>query len=336
MTRVGVIGTGYWGKNHVNDFKWLLSENEIDDLIICDRDENRARKMANDHDIDYETDYKKLIGSGRVDAVSIATPSPTHFTIAKDCIESGCDVLVEKPMTMNISEAKKLQALVESTDRVFMVGHIFRYHKGVIELKQRIDAKQLGEIIYITSNRLGFRAPRKDMGVLYALAIHEVDIFCYLLNMEEPESIYASLSNYYQPDIEETAMIMMDFPDNVKCFAFETWLAPTGKTRDLIVVGTNQSARVDYLKSSEIQIFDTSVIVEEKNGEKSFREAQEGIRTIPIEFKEPLKEELRHFIARTKDRGQPDSDVNIGLRAVEMIEKAKQSAAENRPITFKE
>jgi predicted dehydrogenase len=172
------------------------------------------------------------------------------------------------------------------------------------------------------------------MGVLYALAIHEVDLFCFLLNREAPENIYAVLSNFYQPDIEETAMITMNFKNNLKCFAFETWLAPTGKLRDLIVVGSHQSARVDYLKPAELEIFDSSVIVDEKDGAKLFREAHEGTRTIPIEYKEPLKEELMHFLARIKDRGNPDSNARIGLRAVEMIEKAKQSAAENKPISF--
>lgn len=335
MTKIAVIGTGYWGKNHVRGFKELLGEGEIEKLTVCDVDEVRARKIAEDFEIDYHTDYRKLLSSGEVDAVSIVTPSPTHYPIAKEFIEADVDVLVEKPMTMDISEGQSLVETVESSDRILMVGHIFRYHSSVLELKKRMDAKQFGEIIYITSNRLGFRAPRQDMGVLYALAIHEVDLFCFLLNRENPSDIFAVLSNFYQPDIEETAMISMNFPGNTKCFAFESWLsAATGKQRDLVVVGTNMSGRVDYLKSAELELYDSSIIVEEKNGKKDFREAHEGKRVIPIEYKEPLKEELKHFLARIKDRGRPDSDVRVGLHAVEMIEKAKESAAKNTPIKF--
>jgi predicted dehydrogenase len=335
MTGIAVIGTGYWGKNHVRGFKELLTEGEIDNLIVCDIDENKVKKFAEDFEIEYETDYKKLLKSDKVDAVSIVTPSPTHYPIGKEFIEAGLDVLVEKPMTMNITEAEKLLEVVEGSDRVFMVGHIFRYHSAVLELKRRMDAKEFGEIIYITSNRMAFRAPRKDMGVLYALAIHEVDLFCYLLNAENPLSIYAVLSHFFQPDIEETAMITMNFQNNITCFAFEGWLSPIhGKLRDLVIIGSNKSARVDYLKPAELQIYDSSVVVEDIEGRKEFRELHEGQRVIPIEYKEPLKEELKHFVARVKDRGRPISDAKIGLRAVEMVEKAKESAAKNKPILF--
>jgi predicted dehydrogenase len=335
MTGIAVIGTGYWGKNHVRGFKELMDEGEIDKLAVCDIDEGRAKKIADDFGIEYETDYQKLLNSDDISGVSIVTPSPSHYKLSREFIEAKKDVLVEKPMTLDIEEGKKLVELVNGSDQILMVGHIFRYHSSVLELKKRLAARELGEIIYMFCNRLAFRAPRKDMGVLYALTIHEVDLFCYLLNHEHPESIYAVLSHYYQPAIEETAMITMTFPGNVKCFAFESWLAPTvGKQRDLVVIGTDKSARVDYLKPQELQIFDSAISVEEVSGQKEFKEIHEGSRVIPIEYKEPLKEELRHFIDRIKDRGKPISDAKIGLRAVEMVEKAKESAKKNMPISF--
>ncbi|UCH89608.1 MAG: Gfo/Idh/MocA family oxidoreductase, partial [Thermoplasmata archaeon] len=285
--------------------------------------------------IGYETDYRKLLNSDEIQGVSIVTPSPTHYQLTRDFIDSKKDVLVEKPMTLDVGEAEKLVDVVKNSEQVCMVGHIFRYHPSVLELKRRLDAREFGEVIYLFCNRLAFRAPRQDMGVLYALTIHEVDLFCYLLNHEYPESIFAVLSNYYQPEIEETAMVTMNFPNNVKCFAFESWLSPIyGKQRDLVLIGTHKSARIDYLKPHELQIFDSSVVEENVEGRKEFKGLHEGSRVLPIDYKEPLKEEFKHFVARMKDRGKPNSDVRIGQRAVEMVEKAKESAAKNTPISF--
>ena len=177
MTGIAVIGTGYWGKNHVRGFNELLKEGEIDNLMVCDVDEARVKKMAEDFEIGYETDYRKLLTSQEIDGVSIVTPSPTHYQITREFIEGKKDVLVEKPMTLDISEADKLVEIVGNSEQVCMVGHIFRYHPSVLELKRRLDNKEFGEVIYLFCNRLAFRAPRKDMGVLYALTIHEVDLF---------------------------------------------------------------------------------------------------------------------------------------------------------------
>lgn len=181
MTGIAVIGTGYWGKNHVRTYSELVSEGVIDSVKICDLDEKRARELGEAFNIEYLTDYKELIADPNIDAVSIVTSSHTHYALAKEFMEAGKDVLVEKPMTMNSKEAEQLVKIAKDTNRILMVGHIFRHHPAVKELKHRIDQGEFGKIRLISSNRLSFGAPRKDMGVIYALGVHEVDMFCYLI-----------------------------------------------------------------------------------------------------------------------------------------------------------
>jgi len=269
------------------------------------------------------TDYRSLLEDKEVQAVSIATPSKTHFTLAKEFMEAGKDVLVEKPMTMDIEESEGLVEMAQDRGRVLMVGHIFRYHPAVRELKRRIEAGELGKIQNMVGQRMYFGIPREDMGVIYALGIHELDLFCYLLGVDYPLGLVAVASRLYRQEIEETAMIAMDF-GYAKGFAFESWLVSAyGKLRDLVVVGSECSARVDYLNPEELHIFDTRIATD---GGIPVRAEDDGHRIVSIPYAEPLKEELKHFISCVTTRQSPLSDGLVGLRAVMMAETALFSA----------
>ena len=177
------------------------------------------------------------------------------------------------------------------------------------------------------SNRYSLRQPRRDMGVLFALGIHEVDLFCYLLNEEYPKKIFATTGNYIG-ETEEIAQIITYFENNIRGYAFESWLSPTRKRRELLVVGSKLSAFVDYLKPNEIKIFDISI--------SSQGISNEGSYTISIEYKEPLKEELMDFISCIKTRKQPIANMYAGKRAVEMMEWAQKSAILKRILKIKD
>ncbi len=330
MTSVSVAGTGYWGRNHVRGFKELLDEGTISRLKLCDLSEERVKSLAESFNLEYTTNYDEILKDDKIDAVSIATPSPLHFEMAYKALEHGKKVLVEKPMTMTSEESRKLVEFINQQDGMLMVGHIFRHHSAVQELKKRISRGDFGKIMYMFSNRLAFRVPRQDMGVLHALGIHEMDLFCYLLDKDYPETIYTNIESHFFKDIEETAFIILTFDGDVNCYAFESWMAPIGgKKRDLIVIGNKMSARIDYLKPQELQIFDSAILP--KSGELikdqiDFELEQEGSYSIPIEYKEPLKEELKHFINCVENNTKPISDIYSGKRAVEMIEIAFESA----------
>ena len=320
--KLAVVGTGYWGKNHVRALKELLDEGKISHLSICDTDEKRADEIAQHYGIPYCTSSHEL--SDDVDGVVIATPSDTHHALAKEFLAAGKDVLVEKPMTLHSRRAEELIQIAEKNECILMVGHIFRYHSAVNEIKRRITRGDFGSIYYMMSNRFSLRYPRKDMGVLFALGIHEVDVFCYLMDQPYPEELFATVSNYIGKT-EETAQIITYFKGGATGYAFESWITPVyGKRRELVVVGSRMSARIDYLKPNEITFFDATISPETVSQEDSY--------VIPIEYREPLKEELLDFITCMKTRKQPVANMHIGKAAVEMIEKAMESAKEGRKI----
>jgi len=119
----------------------------IDDLVFCDIDENRVKDLAGE-DIRYTTDYRELLTDNTIDAVDIVTPSKTHMAIGSEFLKNGKDVFVEKPMTMSSKEAEEFIRIAEESGRVLMVGHIFRYHPGINEIKNKINKKNW-EIYYM-------------------------------------------------------------------------------------------------------------------------------------------------------------------------------------------
>jgi len=331
MTGVAVIGVGHWGRNHARVYKELCEEGVVDTVQICDADQARVRELSGALGIQGTSDYRQILNDSRIQAVSIATPSRTHYQIAKECMEAGKDVLVEKPMTMDVAEAEELVKIAGRNNRILMVGHIFRYHPAVQELKRRISEGELGKIQTIISNRETFSLPRRDMGVIYALGIHELDMFCCLMGVDYPKTVTAVASKVYSQDIEETAMLAVDFGD-VKGYAFESWLVPGhGKRRDLLVLGSKMSARVDYLKPQELCLFDTRIVTE--NGVPASIE-DKGERVISLPHVEPLKEELSQFISCVGSRREPLAGGLVGMRAVAMAEAALASAKTGKAVTL--
>ncbi len=335
MIGIGIIGTGYWGKNHLTIYKSLLLEKKIDYLKICDIDEKRAKELSEINSIDYTTNIKELLNDDKITAVVIITPSSTHYELSKLSLECGKDVFVEKPITLKSDNAMKLINLAKQKRKILMVGHIFRYHPAVEEIKKRIDVGEFGKIQMIMSFRLALGVPRKDMGVILALAVHDLDLTCYLLGKKNPESILVDNGKFNQEQVIEMTNISLNFDNNTKGYIMESWNIPVyGKKRELIIIGSEKCALVNYLIPSEFYIFDSSIKNRVVNDKLIFEKYSNGIQKITLEYREPLKQEINHFIKCIEARTTPNSDGLVGYHAVKMCEKAKLSAEKNKRIYF--
>src|SRR6185503_19683178 len=148
---VGVIGCGYWGPNLLRNF----AENETVQLSwICDVDEQRLAAMGRRYPaVHTTTDYRKLLADSNLDALAVVTPVATHFAIAKAALNAGKHVLVEKPLTATVREAKELIALARDRKRTLMVDHTFVYTGAVRKMKEIVTKGELGELLYVDSVR---------------------------------------------------------------------------------------------------------------------------------------------------------------------------------------
>lgn len=322
--KYGVVGTGYWGKNHVRVAAELRDQGLVDDIVLCDVDEDRVAELAETYGVDYVTDVDSL----DVDAATVATPSTTHETIATDLLARGTDLLVEKPLALDSDAAWEIVDAAERNDCSLGVGHIFRYHPALRELKRRVDRGELGRIKYLHTRRYTFRIPRDTTGVLYSLAVHDVDTYNYLLE-DVPDSIHCEMDSFVREGIDETATLTLGYGPATGVIN-SSWQVPAfGKTRDLVVVGSNRSARLDYLENTELEIFDAEVYSDSDGGLTS---RNEGSIVHTTEEREPLKLEIESFIDASLEGVDPPASGRVGAETVELLERAQQSAREERVV----
>ena len=335
MVGIGIIGTGYWGKNHVRIYKALLMEGKIEYLKICDNNEDRIKEIAEDFDLEYTTKINDIIKDNEITAVVIVTPSINHYELSKLFLENNKDVFVEKPITLKSENAKDLVDIAKNKNKILMVGHLFRYHPAVRDIKKRIDIGEFGKIEMIITYRFALGVPRKDMGVILALAVHDLDLTCYLMNQSVPKSILVDTGKFHQEKVIEMANISLDFENGAKGYMMESWNIPVyGKKRDLLIIGSEKSAIIDYLTPSEYKIFDTKIKKIKIDGQIILKKEDNEISKIIIKYKEPLREEILHFIDCIKNRRNPESDGLVGYHTVKICEKAFLSAEQNKRIYF--
>src|SRR3954468_16076855 len=316
MTRVGLVGLGYWGPNLARNFDQLGTL-----VALCDLDaELRDRFAARYPHVTIYSDYAEMLASGGLDAVVVATPVPTHFALAKQALEAGKHVFVEKPPAMRAAEMEELVTLAETRNLVLMPGHLLLYHPGVQKVKQLIDAGDLGEILCIYGNRQNLGVIRKDENALWSLGVHDLSVILHLLD-EEPEEVWAQGNAFLNPGVEDVVFCYLRFPSGRIAHMHLSWLDPH-KMRRITVVGKDKMVVFDDME------LERKVTVYEKYpwkraetyGEWQTRSGDIYIPKIPTD--EPLRLECEAFlalIAGDGDRRKVARDGAVVVRALERL-----------------
>lgn len=298
--RVGVIGTGNFGKQHVRVYSELGAE-----LVgVADTDLAKARKIAAQYATKVYSDYKELLTQD-LDAVSIAVPTIEHRAVALAAIQKGVNLLIEKPIADSIESAQEIITAAEARRVKLMVGHLERFNPAVRKLKQIIDDGILGKLVFISARRVGPFVPRiSDVGIIVDVATHDIDIIRYFIGSEYT-SVFAR-STRYKNVKGDAAIILMGFGD-VSASIEVNWYTPH-RIRSLTVTGTEGIAYLDYIKQ-ELEIYST-----ERN------------MTPKIDKDEPLKLELEHFLDCIITNREPLTNGFEALKALEIAIKAEQVA----------
>ena len=291
--RIGVIGVGYLGQHHERIYSEL--EN-VELTAVVDIDKKKADAFAEKYGCKAYYDYKHILNE--VDAVSIVTPTTTHYSIALDCIKAGKDILIEKPITMNVKEAEKLINEAEKRDCIIQVGHLERYNPAVLAVSEMIKKP-----LFIESERLSpFLGRGTDVDVTLDLMIHDIDIILSLIS--SPVKDIRAVGAKVLTDKIDVAKAWLAFENGCIALATVSRLSPE-KLRRLKVFQKDSYISIDY-QSSEIK--------------RHFR-TKEGISfavTKP-ENKEPLKEELKDFINCVKERRRPTVSAVEGKNALKIV-----------------
>ena len=329
MIKIAVIGCGYWGPNLIRNFI-QIPESKVE--YCCDLDKEKLKRIKSLYpDVKVTRNYQEVLNDAGVEAIAIATPVSTHFGLAKEGLEAGKHVFVEKPLTRTSQEARKLIGLARKRGKVLTVGHTFLYTAAVNKLKELIDSGELGDVLYISSQRRNLGLFQDDINVVWDLGTHDISIILYLLNGRVGErecQIVATGQSHFFSENEDVAFITLNFADKVVANLHLSWLDPC-KIRNMTVVGTEKMVVYDDTETLEkIKIYDKGVLV--PNSHNSFGEFQLSYRygdiTIPrLKAEEPLKAELNHFLECIREGKEPLTDGENGYQVVRMIEKINES-----------
>ena len=329
--KVGVIGAGAWGKNHV---RTLAGMADVELSAVCDANEKTRARLAQQYPDTLITDQPAELLK-RVDAVVIAAPAPAHASLALQAIAARIPALVEKPFALSVADAEAMAEAAAKQGVPLLVGHLLVHHPIIELLRNKLTDGSLGTPYYLYSQRVNLGQVRPDENALWSLGPHDVSIALHLLG-ETPTHVAAHGHAYLQPGIEDVVFLVMTFASGVIAHAQLSWLDPH-KERKLTVVGSRQMAVFDDMAPREkLRIYDKGV--DRKEAFVSAVESltlREGDISIPrIPGGEPLPIELAHFVRVARGASPERTDAQDGVRVVRVLEAASRSlAADGTPMT---
>ena len=316
--RIAQVGLGPWGANLVRNVDVLA------DLVwICDASEERREQFTRRFPNSLATgSFDEVLADPEVEAVVIATPVPTHYELAKQALEAGKHVFVEKPPAMREAEMAELVELSEARGKVLMPGHLLLYHPGVRKLKELVDSGDLGDVLCIYGNRQNLGTIRKDENALWSLGVHDVSVILHLAN-EEPSEVWAHGNAFLNPGVEDVVFCFMRFPSGKIAHLHLSWLDPH-KMRKLTVVGRDKMVVFDDMElERKVTIYDKWPEQPLQNfGEWQTRTGDILSPKIPSD--EPLKLELSHFLRLVREGGT-GVEARDGLAVVRVLELLQKS-----------
>jgi predicted dehydrogenase len=335
---VAQLGCGYWGPNLLRNFslqpgcrvKWVAEQSR----------ERRNYVEANYPKTKTTPDWQVAVCDPEVEAVVIATPAATHFSLTKAALEAGKHVFVEKPLAMGVPEAEQLVTVAMSTARTLMVGHTFLYNAAVRYVKELVDRGELGTMYYLYSQRLNLGQVRTDVNAWWNLAPHEVSIFLYFMNGELPLSVQVTGMDFIQPGIEDVVFATLTWAGGVIGHIHVSWLDP-GRTRKMTLAGSKKMVVYDDVSEDKVAIFDKGIDRVPRIGERMDYDELSNYQLLQrtgdvwlprINFQEPLKVETAHFLECVRTGQTPLTGPLHGTDVVRVLDAGQQSIEERGTV----
>ncbi len=316
--RICVVGAGNWGINHINS---LYKINSLAGIVEPNINSDFNNSYKNVRVFTKLDDALKL----NFDAFIVATPADTHYSISKKIIESGYNILIEKPITTKLDDAIKLNNLAKKHKVKLMVGHVLLFHPAFIKIKEMIDEGKIGNIQYIYSNRLNLGTVRNYENVLWSFAPHDISLFQFFIE-DIPININSSGVDILQKNIHDTTITTLEYPNKVMAHVFVSWLHPFKEHRFVVVGDKGMIHFEDSTSKKPLIFYNKSIKYKNKTPQISSCNGEQ------IKYKnlKPLDLELDYFISCLNngpiERGNGDSAVEVMKILTEASDKLYQKS----------
>ena len=313
--RIAVIGAGNFGKNHVRTLHQIGVLAAVADM----GEATRTRVTTEYPDVPVFASHEELLQKAAVDAVTIATPAHTHHTVARQCLEAGKDVFVEKPMTLNVADAEDLQKLASEKGRILMAGHLLIYQPAIAFIHDYLKSGQLRKIFTLHQERAKLGKARAVENALWSLGVHDVAVLLHLVG-ESPQHVSGFGHRGLQTGIEDDTYVHLAFPSGIKATLHNSWLWPED-SRVLRIIGSD--GMLIYNERAQ------EVSLARKTVDSQLNHTDAGSEVIFKGSAEPLRIELEHFIECCRNRSMPASDGRSAIEVIRVMEQAMQSFAQS-------
>jgi len=312
--RVAVIGVGNMGKHHARVYSRLKNAKLV---AVSDIDEKK-RKIAKRFGCKFYKNYRQMLEKENIDAVSVAVPTKFHKEVALECIKRGKNILVEKPISDTVEDAKQIVAAARKKRVKLTVGHTERFNPAVQKLREMIKRGELGRVTTIVARRVGVFPPQiKDASVIIDIGVHDIDVLNYLLG-KKPKKIFARSGKALSRNRDDYADILLKY-DGANAFIQVNWITPV-KIRNLAVTGTKGYAELNYITQELVFYRSNYRVIDDFSDVIKFGTPE--IVKIKVEKSEPLKLELDSFIDCVSKNKRPVVSGEDGLNALETALKA--------------
>ena len=322
---ISQIGIGYWGPNLLRN---LVANKHCSVKTVVDLSKERLEFVKDLYpSIKISNNIDEIIKDKDIHAVVIATPVATHFDLAKQCLENGKHILVEKPMATTVAEVKQIGSIAKKKGLIAMVGHTFLFNSAVHYVKKLIDSGELGDIRYIYSQRVNLGRIRNDVDALWNLAPHDISIIQYWLDEPEPIHVIRNGMDYVQNGIDDVVFMNIKYPGNIIANIHVSWLDPH-KIRRMTVVGSEKMVVYDDIAENKIIIYDKGIDRLAILGEHmdfdnpssfNFSHRSGDVIMPKINWVEPIKSEISHFIDCIQNDVVCVSDVTHAEKVVKIL-----------------
>ncbi|MBE2185005.1 MAG: Gfo/Idh/MocA family oxidoreductase [Anaerolineae bacterium] len=326
--RAAVIGVGVMGQHHVRAYREMP---DVELVGFADADEANRTAIEQRHHVRGYADYHQLLDEQRPDIVTVAVPTVFHREVAEEALSRSIHVLIEKPIAELEADAQALIALAKERHCVLAVGHIERHNPAIKLLKTLLDAGRLGPVYEMHAERMGpFPARIRDVGVIYDLATHDIDILCYLAGSKVAH-VYAETQQNIHSTREDMLSGLMRFENGITGVLQINWLTPA-KVRRLTVRGGGGMVVVDYI-TQDLTFYENGQALDNFQSLQIIRGISEG-RVIreKVEKREPLRAELDNFVQAVREQRPPLVTGEDSLQALRIAAALIQAGQEHRMI----
>lgn len=323
--RVGVIGAGTWGINHV---RVLAAEPRCRVVAVAEPDEAKRALIAElAPGARWTPSADEVVRAPDIDAVVIASPASTHVALALEAFAAGKHALIEKPVARTVEDARRVEAAAARAGTVGMVGHLMVFHPAVRRIRALLAEGGLGRPFYLHALRVNLGRLRSDETALWCFGPHDLSMIDHILG-EQPVTASACGTAVLQPGIEDVVFVTLRYPSGILANLHLSWLSPR-KERRLTLVCSQKMVELDDVSPEKLRIYDKGYDRPPSFTQfAEFLTIRDGDVHIPkVAMEEPLRAEIRHFLDCIERGQRPETDLAQGVRITAILAAAERSLA---------